>query len=271
MQRLIFAVKIRISFIFCTFANPNIRTINQTAMKKFFLVVYLLGIVACLGYSQSLSLSNANGPVPNNSYVNVLGLPSDDEIVAELYVTNNTPDSIPVIVRKVEVDIVPGTANLFCWGLCFSPSVFVSPDPLYIHGNTTNETDFSGHYLPSGFSGMSVLRYVFFDERNPLDSVCANINFQAYPLGIVDPFKGTAINAYPNPASGNVTFTYSSQGAASSITVRNLLGETVKEISLSGATGKATFNAGDLTSGIYFYSLVVNGNSVATKKLIVRD
>ncbi|MCK7514367.1 MAG: T9SS type A sorting domain-containing protein [Desulfobacterales bacterium] len=38
-----------------------------------------------------------------------------------------------------------------------------------------------------------------------------------------------------------------------------------------GSAGKVAFNAGDLTSGIYFYSLVVNGNSVATKKLIVRD
>jgi hypothetical protein len=81
------------------------------------------------------------------------------------------------------------------------------------------------------------------------------------------------VHAYPNPASGNVTFTYSSssQDAASTIMVRNLLGETIKKICLSGSTGKVSFNAGDLTSGIYFYSLVVNGNSVATKKLIVRD
>jgi hypothetical protein len=240
-------------------------------MKKFLLISYLLGIAACLGYSQSLTLSNASGPVPNNSYVNVVGLPTDDEIVVELYVTNNTTDSIPVKVKKVELNVLPGTSNLFCWGLCFSPTVFESPDPLYIHGNTTNETDFSGHYLPSGIPGMSVMRYVFFDERNPNDSVCANVNFHAYPLGTGEPSKGTSVNAYPNPASGNVTFTYSSQAAASSILVRNLLGETVKEISLSGSAGKVVFNAGDLTAGIYFYSLTVNGHSAATKKLIVRD
>jgi len=240
-------------------------------MKKLLLIVYLLGIFAYVGYSQSLTLSNESGPVANGSTVNVTGLPTDDEIVVELNVTNTTSTAIPVMCKKVETSMVPGTASLFCWGLCFAPNVYVSPDPITIEGNTTNETDFSGHYLPSGFSGMSTICYVFFDERNPLDSVCANVNFQAYPLGIGVPSAGTSVSAYPNPASGNVTFSFSSQSDASAVVIRNVLGETVREISLSGTAGKVSFNAGDLTSGIYFYSLVVNGNIAATKKLIVRD
>jgi hypothetical protein len=240
-------------------------------MKKLLLISYFLGVIACIGYSQSLSLSNENGPVANDSYINKSGLPTDDEIVVEMFVTNNTADPIPVMVKKVETSMVPGTASLFCWGLCFAPSVYVSPDPLTINGNTTNETDFSGHYLPSGIPGMSVIRYVFFDQRNPNDSVCFNTNFQAYPLGISGLTGTNALSAYPNPASSKVTIAFAGMESASGkVIIRNLLGENVKEIAVSGTSGKVLFDATDLNSGIYFYSLVINGNAVATKKLVVR-
>jgi hypothetical protein len=240
-------------------------------MKKILLITYLLGVVACLGYSQSLSLSDASGPLANNATVNVTGLPTDDEIVAEVNISNNTSDSIPVKCKKVEISMVPGTVSLFCWGLCFAPTVFVSPDPLYIHANATDTDNFSGHYLPSGMSGMSTIRYVFFDERNPNDSVCFNVNFQAYPLGISGLSGSASVTAYPNPASGKVTVNYSAaEGANCAVVVLNLLGTIVKEIAVESASGKVTFDAADLSAGVYFYSVVVNGNAVATKKLVVR-
>lgn len=239
-------------------------------MKKIFILAYLLGVISYVGYSQSLSLSDDSGPVANNTTVTVVGLPTDDEIIVEMYVTNNTTDSIPVICKKVELYMVPGSASLFCWGLCFGPGVFESPDPIYIHAGETNQTDFSGHYLPQTYPGLSTIRYVFFDERNPLDSVCFNVNFQAYPLGIQDPVSLSAIYAYPNPANSKVTIEYSARGFnEGSLVIRNLVGETVKEVAVSGASGTATFQLDGLVPGIYFYSLVVDGKTLATKKLIV--
>lgn len=240
-------------------------------MKKFLLLSYLLGVVVCLGYSQSLSLSNETGPLANNATVNVTGLPTDDEIVVEVNVSNNTSDSIPVMLKKVEISMVPGTASLFCWGLCYAPNVFVSPDPLYVLANSTDTNNFSGHYLPSGMPGMSTIRYVFFDERNPNDSVCFNVNFQAYPLGINNLSGAVAVSAYPNPASGKVTVSFSgAEGSGNAVVIRNLLGATVKEIAVDGVSGKVSFDAADFTAGVYFYSVVVNGSAVATKKLVVR-
>ncbi len=238
-------------------------------MKKLLLFVYLLGIVAYLGHAQSLTLSDAGVPVPNNSYVNVTGLPGDDEIVVELSITNTTPAALPVMCKKVELDMVPGTASLFCWGLCFSPSVFVSPDPITIEGNTTNDVDFSGHYLPSGVSGMSTIRYVFYDQHNPNDSVCANVNFHAYPLGTGTLSGKETVSAYPNPTAGKVTFTGQADGT-STVVIRNILGTQVGTVTLS-ASGTAVFDAGTLPAGIYFYTLVTDGKTAATKKLIVRD
>lgn len=240
-------------------------------MKKYLLFACFLGLAATMAYSQSLTLSNEFGPVANNATIVVTGLPSDDEIVVEMNITNTTSDSIPVICKKVETSLVPGTATLFCWGLCFSPTVYVSPDPLYIHAGETNTADFSGHYLPQGFSGLSTVRYVFYDERNPDDSVCFNADFQAYPLGVGEPVANGTISAYPNPASGNVTFTFSANDAVNGkIVIRNLVGETVRELNLSGTAGQVSFNVAELASGIYFYSLVSGGQTAATKKLVVR-
>jgi hypothetical protein len=240
-------------------------------MKKFFLISYLLGVVACLGYSQSLTLSNQTGPLANGATVNIAGLPTDDEIVVEVNISNTTSDSIPVKCKKVELNMVPGTFSLFCWGLCFAPNVFESPDPLYIHANSTDTNNFSGHYLPSGFPGLSTIRYVFFDERNPNDSVCFVVNFQAYPLGINNPGNSLSISAYPNPASGRVTIDFSGiNGAQGTILLRNILGETLNEYPVTVASGQVTFDAAELPAGVYFYSAVVNGGAVATKKLVVR-
>lgn len=238
-------------------------------MKKLFLFVYLVGVVGCIGYSQSLSLSNENGPVANNAYVDVLGYPTDDEIVVEMNVTNNTADTLPVMLKKVELSMVPGTSSMFCWGLCYSPSVYVSPDPLKIGGNSTNTGDFSGHYLPSGYSGMSVIRYVFYDERNPSDSVCFNTNFHAYGVGFEEQPAANTLSAYPNPANGNVTITYSGPEAGT-LVIRNVLGTTVKEIATGKASGKVTVSVSDLASGIYFYSFVANDKVISTKKLVVK-
>jgi hypothetical protein len=78
---------------------------------------------------------------------------------------------------------------------------------------------------------------------------------------------------YPNPASGQATFTYTVPAANEvSITVLNLLGQEVSTL-LNTADQKAgtfqiTFNVSGLTPGVYYCKLNVN-NKAVVKKLIV--
>jgi hypothetical protein len=240
-------------------------------MKKFLLFVYFAGVIAFFGYSQSLSLSDSAGPVANNSTIWKWGSPNAEEIVAFVFVTNNTGNAIPVKVRKVEVNVLPGTINLFCWGLCFAPNVYESPDPLVIEGGATNNLDFSGHYTPNGALGISTMRYVFFNADNPSDTVCVNVNFDTYPQGIGKPsISGNISNPYPNPAGNVVNFDYDlPQNSKAALIIRNVLGSVVMESELQTA-GKLTLNTSGLTDGVYFYSLIVNGNNQATRKLVIK-
>ncbi|MCX6243572.1 MAG: T9SS type A sorting domain-containing protein [Bacteroidetes bacterium] len=240
-------------------------------MKKIVLSLLFASVTVVYAYSQSLSLSDSTGPVPNNSVYNKQGHVLDDEVACHIFVTNTTAHAISVIVKKVELGVVTGTMNTFCWGLCYPPNIFVSP-PMAVPGNFTDSINFSGHYNPLGFSGVSRIRYVFYDEANPLDSVCVNVSFGAFPVGVQEPLAKTALgNAYPNPANTAVNFSYSvNTGEAGSIIIRNVLGSKVKEITLINPEGKISVPVSDLPEGIYFYSLNQDGKALFTRKLIIK-
>ena len=78
-------------------------------------------------------------------------------------------------------------------------------------------------------------------------------------------------NGYPNPANSQVTIGYSvPAGTDGTIVIRDVLGSAKKTVRLDAASGKVSINTSDLSSGIYFYSLEVNGKTAQTKKLVVR-
>jgi Secretion system C-terminal sorting domain len=240
-------------------------------MKKYLLLFYLTGIAASFTYSQSLQLSDSTGPIANNSTILKYGLPSADEIVSYVFVKNITANRIPVKVKKVELMALHGTMNLFCWGLCFDTSVFVSPDLLMIDSGVTNTTDFSGHYIPKGVVGISTIRYVFFDVNNLSDTVCVNIDFDTYPLEIHNLTDASISGSFPNPADNMVNFNYSvPQNSLAKVIIRNVLGSIVKAIDITDNSGKLSLNTSELADGVYFYTFLVNGISQVTKKLVIR-
>ena len=62
---------------------------------------------------------------------------------------------------------------------------------------------------------------------------------------------------YPNPAQNEVTFEDKSQMGISNVVIMNLLGEKVKEFSMSN-TSNNTIDISELNSGVYFVSLFDN-------------
>ncbi|MEI6455252.1 MAG: T9SS type A sorting domain-containing protein [bacterium] len=243
-------------------------------MKKLLLITWFLSVATYLGYSQSIVLfDSVTGQLANNATILKSGVTNAEEIVQHLGVKNNTGAAINVMCKKAYINILEGTMNVFCWGICFGPDVFVSPETISIDPEVTNFLDFSGHYIPSTFSGISTIRYTFWVDGNPNDSACVNINFAAYPLGINNPEQKAVLSqAYPNPAVTNVGFDYtiSNGNVPSSIIIRNVLGSVVKEEMISDASGKISFDVSNLSNGIYFYSLVVNGERIITRKMVVK-
>lgn len=241
-------------------------------MKKLFYSVLLIAFAAAFANAQSFQFIHEGNIIPNGGTIQVNDDISLFEIVAEMDVKNISANTIEAKLRKFEVDVIPGTTNLFCWGLCFPPFVFESPSPIVIQPNAVCE-EFSGHYTANGIYGVSIMRYTVFDAAHETDSAYFFVEFNAGTVGLTDYTnnKISVSNPYPNPAKSQTSFNYQLPANATnaSIKIHNLLGSVVKDVQLTGQSGKVNVNVNDLNDGVYFYSVVVNNETYETKRLIV--
>ena len=79
--------------------------------------------------------------------------------------------------------------------------------------------------------------------------------------------------AEPNPATTRTTVSYSvpAKYQTAQLVLRNSLGSVVRQSSVkTGISSKYTMNVSSLPNGVYFYSIVVGGKNLITKKLIVK-
>jgi len=106
-------------------------------------------------------------------------------------------------------------------------------------------------------------------------NVNANVddNSCVYTIGIdkIDKY-GTALITYPNPFSDRATILYKFDKpgfGTAELVITNVVGEQVSKIYLNDNQSRIQLSKDNLRSGIYFYSLVVDGETIKTSKLIV--
>ncbi len=242
-------------------------------MKRILLSLYLLSIACFYGYSQTgLTLSdNLGNPIAANSTLVMNGIPDDAELVTYLWVKNNGGHTINVKAKKVELTLLAGTNVTFCWaGNCFPPNVYESIGTTEIQAGAI-ATEFSGHYAPSLQKGQTKVEWTFWDVAEPSNTVSVNVDYNTYPVGITEIRKAKLSAAYPNPAGNTASISYSlPEGSEGRIVVRNILGMEVRSETIQPGYGKFTFSVAELGEGIYFYSLLLNGESTSTGKLVVK-
>lgn len=78
-------------------------------------------------------------------------------------------------------------------------------------------------------------------------------------------------DARPNPAKDNtmIHFTLPENYLSAQITIRNLVGTVVLSEQIAEGSDRISLNTQDLTNGIYIYSLVINNQTVKSKRLII--
>lgn len=237
-------------------------------MKKL-LFTFFLFCVATFTFSQSLTLSNGQGPLPNNSNVSVVG--GVDPLECYVTVNNITGSNKTVECKKALIQNVTGSMNYFCWGLCYPPNTYVGISPVVIPANQSNNTNFSGHYDCQGNTGTCIVRYIFWVEGNPLDSVCFNVSYTGCTVGINEIEQQPGLSeAYPNPARDYVSLRYSVKSDNNAfIDLVSFQGALISRVPVSAAQGATSLSVSGLSKGIYFLMLSDNGIIVSRKKLMV--
>ncbi len=247
-------------------------------MKKLLLSLIVMVFAAQLS-AQSLAFKYEGETVEPGTF----NIVSDvDEYYAvlgfDLEVINTTENDINVILNIVDSEI---GINDFCWSACYSPGTY--EDALLIEAGQSAE--FSGH---AGFhngddfelsypSGTTIsIEYTFFDEANPDEkyTFMVNYTYQEEENGesIVD-FNSVDVfsNAYPNPVNNTVSFDYNMpfNVNSASVAIYNMMGQEVVRQNLNLGGSRADINVSELNEGVYFYSLIVNNQTVKTNKFVV--
>ena len=128
--------------------------------------------------------------------------------------------------------------------------------------------------MPNGTVGLATYRYTFYDQSNPSDETSIDITFDTQNVGIEDVFASSnsgISESYPNPANSNVKMNYSLEPGwnNANLTIYSMLGSQVENVNLNENQGTLNLDISSLPAGMYFYTLMVDGNAINTKKMLV--
>lgn len=245
-------------------------------MKKFTLILITLIFSVSFINAQSYVLTWDGNEIGEE--IMILGDPADFELVFHAVLTNNSDDTDTIKLRRTFIEFLDGPTHYLCWGLCYAPNsdpVFISPAYIALGpGESCTVDDFSGHYEIGGTTGTSIVEYTFFNQSNEDENITVTVTFKTSPEGIADQLmaNGFVSEIYPNPATTNASLDYelTPEVNKASLRVMNLLGAVVKDVELNKSASKYRLDVSDLTSGVYFYSVIINNEIYKTKKLIVK-
>ena len=243
-------------------------------MKKLLLTLALMLSVFSLSAQKFTVTEKTTGNIVENGanfYVygegNAWG-----ELLLELLVTAN--EDVNLIAERIELQVVEGTYNMICLDQCYAPSMSVTPAVPFAAGDTK---DFSMHYqYENSFDDVvgqeQFIQYNLYEEgSHEMFVITVTFKYSANGISdnsIVEEFS----NAYPTPAKDVVSFDYNFSSSANDayVAIYSMTGQEVMRSAINDLQGKVSLNVSDLADGVYFYSLVVNGETVKSSKLVVR-
>ncbi|MFI5218001.1 MAG: T9SS type A sorting domain-containing protein [Bacteroidia bacterium] len=232
-------------------------------MKKIYLSILILLIGGVRLQAQSLNGQNG-----------VFYLQGDGNAILEgtVDIYNIGSSAVTVKVLRTDNNLAPNHQSYFCWGVnCFSPSVSLSPDSVYLPVGGFTST-FKGDLNPYLSFGVSRVTYCFFDMYNPGDSICMEFYYDVTTgINEIQANQNSLSIPYPNPADAMTSISYNLANNASDVKllIRNILGAKVHEIKLASPKKVMVLNTSAFQQGVYFYSLIADGKVIGTNRLVV--
>lgn len=236
-------------------------------MKKIFLLLFIVPFI--YNYSQSFTVS-----VPDlNQTIN-----TDSEAAYIFSISNISNSPLNIYIKKEIVQIPTDWSASLCFEYCFSP-LLDSVNTTQFNGTplAIGETrEVSVHVFTSSIPGTASINFTVGNLSVASDNRTLNITTTVNPVSVDEEntiIKNFVLNQnYPNPFNPATTISYSlPQASYVSLDIYDILGNKVETlVNKEQASGNYTinFNAKGLSSGIYFYTLKANNNSI-TKKMVL--
>ena len=199
----------------------------------------------------------------------------DDNLHQEFDVKNISGATLNLRIERKKITELEGTQDYLCWGAdpetgaCYSAGA-VSPFNPWVTPDASDLLDgnrgwLATYHVTNNFAGCAQYRYYVIDDtdlrRDSIDVLyCSTVSIKEE--------LNVAVSVYPNPASNFVNVVMENAHNNVDFTLYNILGETVATAKLNAGSNEVALNK--LPNGVYFYSILKEGNILETKKLIVR-
>jgi hypothetical protein len=193
-----------------------------------------------------------------------------DKRQSRVALKNNGSTPVDVKVARIQNNLASGHVSNFCWDVCYGPGASVSQGALTIQPGDIDSISFMGDLDPNSSDGTSTVRYKFYNQQDPDDSIAISFTYAVGVLSIKDASAKLALTAYPNPADNEVKLSYNSGSLRNaSVAIYNALGAEVSNIQLETNQGFVVLPVSHLSPDLYYYSLISNGKVLSTKKLTI--
>jgi len=232
----------------------------------------MLDVTDNINPNENLSLFYEGEPFEAGGTITLQDNDTVVEIVCEMAIQNDYSVAKDILVSKEIIIDTAGHTNTFCWGLCFAPNIFVSPDPITLEAGELNDGDFSGHLEPLGLPGTTKIKYTFFEEDFPEVEVHFFVEFIAVSVPLAPPSDLIAevdlddvTLSWTSPSSGD--------GNKGEYPGKDLLSFNIyREGEIIGNTSETTYLDENLSNGTYEYYVTAvydEGESEASNEVSV--
>jgi hypothetical protein len=193
----------------------------------------------------------------------------DGEFLTDIFVVNLTDEELEVRTYRTNIALAEGMNAYVCFGICDSPegTTFGMDYPI----SERDTMAYTLHLRPNGNFGYCKFQI---DFTVPGESMTLYVEVDLVHVGVKEQNAPASLNAYPNPAPANstinVSYTLTDNSNNHRLVIRNIMGAVVMSMPLNVHENKITFEATELKSGVYFYTLESNNQISVAKKLIVK-
>lgn len=234
---------------------------------KNIIYISLFILSTSLGWSQSLTIVDSELNMSSE-----VGTSSKTTI----HIKNTSNHIILLGIKKIEDNIRSSQISTFCIYNDCSENNIVSEKLIVklLPGEIFN--GFSAKLETGLVPGNSSVKYLFYNVSDTNESVEAEINYT-----IKEKVKdGTLFysdvvelsDVFPNPVREKAIFNYNyfKPEKEAKLVIHNVLGSVISEFKLSPYESRLTVPVMDYNPGVYFYTLYIDNEGVATKKMVIR-
>lgn len=233
-------------------------------MKK---TLFFALLVSCLSFAQSQILTvSYNDEAVNNGDTLTVKATSDDLIFRPV-LYNNEPLNIVAQIAGEKLNNTTTEITSICAEVCRAGYL---SSPFIINGNSSYEQSYIDFSVPEDAADGLFKISIYDTADRSTEAYFYLIVKNKNSVNIATTQNTIALNAYPNPAKDKTVVEYSMDENSGTLVLYNMSGKGIKEVSVSGNSGRIALSISDLPSGIYMYGIHNSQGLTNVKKLVIR-